>query len=131
MKKSILTLGILGVLTLGGSIIASASETTNTESTCGVGRNGTTYVQQLMNEGKSFEDAKKEILERNYSRVDAAVERGTITKERGEEIKAEMKANSNNCTTPGANKNNHPRYGLNKGLGNKGNCVINNSENSK
>lgn len=131
MKKSIITLGIVGVLTLGGGIIASASETTNTASTCGLGKNGTSYVQQLMNEGKSFEDAKKEILERNYSRVDAAVERGTITKERGEEIKAEMKANSDSCTTPGENKNNHSRYGLNKGLGNKGNCFVNNSENSK
>ena len=131
MKKSFITLGIVGALTLGGGIIASASETTNTESTCGAGRNGITYVQQLMNEGKSFEDAKKEMLERNYSRVDAAVEKGTITKERGEEIKAEMKANSDSCTTPGANKNNHPRYGLNKGFGNKGNCFMNNSKDSK
>lgn len=121
MKKSIITLSLIGVLTLGAGTLAFATDSTNENSKGNGNKNSGSCVQQLVSEGKTFEDAKQEMLTNKYSRVDAAVERGTITKERGEEIKAEMKANSDSCTTPGENKKNHPGYGLNKGLNNKGN----------
>jgi len=80
------------------------------------------------------------MLQEKYERVDAAVERETITAERGEEIKAEMAENSVTCDGTGMNKENKEGYGLNQGLGNgagqgrgagqgkgagRGNCINN------
>ncbi len=118
MKKSLLTLALAGVLTVGGTVMAFADE--NEVATGGYRQNGTTGVESLIDSGVSFEDAKTQNLERNYGRVDAAVERGTITLEEGQEIKDEMKANSDVCTTPGENQGTHEGYGLNQGLGGNG-----------
>lgn len=120
--KSLITLVLAGALTLGGTVFAFASDApvANTFNG-GYRQNGTTGVQSLIDEGKTFEEAKAEILEAKYARVDAAVERGTITAERGQEIKEEMKTNSDSCTTPGENQGTHEGYGLNKGLRGNGN----------
>lgn len=115
MKKSVLTLALAGILTIGGTVIAFADEAIETYQ-CRV--NGTTGVQSLMNEGLSFEEAKDQMLANKFERVDNAVERGTITAERGEEIKAEMEERSESCTTPGEYQENCEGYGLNQGGGN-------------
>lgn len=118
MKKSILTLAIAGVLTVGGTVLAFAD---NTEALGCFGKNGTTGVQYLMEEeGLTFEEAKTQKLEEKFQRVDAAVERGTVTAEEAVTIKAEMESNSAQCTTPGENKGTCDGYGLNQGLGGNG-----------
>lgn len=121
MKKSLIALAVAGMVTLGGGIAAFANDTSASTTQNKGSQNQTTCVQKYINEGKNFEDAKKLALDSKYARVDAAVEKGTITKERGEEIKAEMKANSDKCTTPGENKGTHKGYGLGKELNGKGN----------
>lgn len=110
--KSLLTLVVAGVLTLGGTVLAFAGEPVANALNCGFRQNGTTGVQSLIDQGKTFEEAKQEMLKVKYDRVDAAVEAGNITSERGEEIKAEMEENSVTCTTPGENRDSHERYGL-------------------
>lgn len=115
--KSLLTLALAGALTLGVSAFAFASEPVSNALKCGFRQNGTTGIQSLMDEGKTFEEAKAEMLEVKYDRVDAAVESGNITSERGQEIKDEMDANSQTCTTPGENRENCEGYGLGVGNG--------------
>lgn len=110
--KSLITLVVAGALTLGVSVFAFASEPVANALNCGFRQNGTTGVQNLIDQGKTFEEAKAEMLEVKYDRVDAAVESGNITAERGQEIKDEMKANSDSCTTPGENRGNSEGYGL-------------------
>lgn len=131
MKKVLMSLGLVGLLSVGVGVSAFAS--TNTTNG-GYRNNGTTGVESLMDEGKTFEQAKSEMLKNKYDRVDAAVERGTVTLEEGKKIKEEMKTNSDKCTTPGENRDSHERYGLNKGINGKGNCNGGNclsSENNK
>ncbi|SHH95457.1 hypothetical protein SAMN02745196_02052 [Clostridium collagenovorans DSM 3089] len=123
MKKYALILALAGAVTIGGTALTYASDApvpTNTECTNTSIAKNHKGINKLMKEGLSFEDAKQEILKYKFERVDAAVERGVITAERGEEIKAEMKANSDKCTTPEEFKNLHGGYGLNKGLKGKG-----------
>lgn len=116
MKKSLLTLALAGVLTIGATVLASADEVQV--------RNGNEEcsVQSLVDGGLTFEEAKAQSLEERFARVDNAVANGSITAERGEEIKAEMKAKSDTCTTPGENKGDCEGYGLNQGLGGNGAC---------
>lgn len=121
MKKSLIALAVAGMVTLGGGIAAFANDSSASAPQNKGSQNQTTCVQGYMSEGKTFEEAKKLALDSKYARVDAAVEKGTITKERGEEIKAEMKTNSDNCATPGENKGTHKGYGLGKDLNGKGN----------
>ncbi|WP_346885962.1 hypothetical protein [Clostridium sp. UBA4395] len=136
MKKSMIALALVGVITASGATMAFADENLG-----GAFRNnGATQVQSLVEEGKTLEDAKEIMLQEKYERVDAAVERGTITSERGEEIKAEMAENSTTCDGAGINRENKEGYGLNQGLGNgagqgrgagqgkgagRGNCINN------
>ncbi len=136
MKKSMIALALVGVITASGATMAFAEENLG-----GAFRNGgATQVQSLVEEGKILEDAKKIMLQEKYERVDAAVERGTITAERGEEIKAEMAENSATCDGNSMNRENKEGYGLNQGLGNgagqgrgagqgkgagRGNCINN------
>ncbi|AOR24827.1 DUF2680 domain-containing protein [Clostridium taeniosporum] len=114
MKKSILTLALVGILTVSGSVLAFADEMSTSKS------NKTAGVQALIDNGLSFEDAKNEMLNIKFERVDKAVENGNITAERGEEIKEEMRTRSESCTTPGENKINKSGYGLNKASNNSG-----------
>ncbi len=136
MKKSMLALALIGVITASGVTMAFADENLG-----GSFRNGgATQVQSLVEEGKTLEEAKKIMLQEKYERIDAAVERGTITSERGEEIKTEMAENSATCDGAGINRENKEGYGLNQGLGNgagegrgagqakgtgRGNCINN------
>jgi len=136
MKKSMIALALVGVITASGATMAFAEENLG-----GAFRNGgATQVQSLVEEGKTLEDAKKIMLQEKYERVDAAVERGTITAERGEKIKAEMAENSDTCDGTSMNRENKEGYGLNQGLGNgagqgrgagqgkgagRGNCINN------
>ena len=115
--KSLLTLAVAGVLTLGVSVFAFASEPVSNALNGCFRQNGTTGVKSLMDQGKSFEEAKAEMLEVKYDRVDASVESGNITAERGQEIKDEMTANSRNCTTPAENRDNCEGYELSGGNG--------------
>lgn len=121
MKKYALILALAGAITIGGSALTYASDaptvTENTNTSVVAKHKG---INKLISEGYSFEDAKQEMLKYKFEKVDAAVERGVITAERGEEIKAEMKANSDKCTTPEEFKATHGHYGLNKGLNGKG-----------
>ncbi|WP_252234546.1 hypothetical protein [Clostridium sp. ZS1] len=117
MKKSILTLVLVGVLTISGSVLAFADEISTTSD---YKSNGTTGVQTLMDKGLSFEEAKSEMLNVKFERVGKAVENGNITAERGEEIKEEMRTKSETCTTPGENKTNEQGAGLNKASNNSG-----------
>ena len=87
MKKSVLTLLLAGVLTIGGTVIAFAD---GIAPMLNCNQNRTTGVQGLMNDGLSFEEAKEEMLNVKLERVDTAVENGVITSERAEEIKNEM-----------------------------------------
>lgn len=123
MKKSILALTLAGALTLGGSILAFASDDAVTKSNDNSYKTtGVTRVQSLINEGKTFEEAKAEMLQVKFEKIDELVSKGTITKERGEEIKAQLKERSESCTTPGENKGeNKGGYGLQLGKdGSKG-----------
>lgn len=119
MKKSILTLALAGILTVGGTVMAFAEEL---EPMRGNRNNGTTGVQQLINDGATFEEAKAIKLEEKFERVDAAVENGTISAERAVEIKDEMEAKSAECTTPGERACDGEGYGLNQGLNGNGKC---------
>lgn len=130
MKKSMIALALVGVITVGGATMAFADENLG-----GAFRNGeTTKVQSLIEEGKTLEESREIMLQEKYERVDAAIERGTITTERGDEIKAEMTENSATCDGTGINRENKEGYGLNQGLGNgagqgkgvgRGNCKNN------
>ncbi|GAA0779139.1 hypothetical protein GCM10008908_37190 [Clostridium subterminale] len=112
MKKSMIALALVGVITVGGATMAFADENLG-----GAFRNGgTTKVQSLIEEGKTLEESREIMLQEKYERVDAAIERGTITTERGDEIKAEMTENSATCDGTGINKENKEGYGFNQGL---------------
>lgn len=119
MKKSVLTLLLAGVLTIGGTVVAFADDIAPI---LNCNQNGTTGVQSLMNDGLSFEEAKEQMLNVKLERVDTAVENGVITSERAEEIKNEMEVNSESCTTPGENRGTYEGYGLNQGTKGNGNC---------
>lgn len=119
MKKSILVLLLSGVLTVGGTLVAFADDISE-RFNCS--ENKTTGVQCLINEGMTVEEAKEEMLNRKFERVDKAAEEGTITSERAEEIKNRMKSNSEACTTPGEGRANGEGYGLNKETNCCGDC---------
>lgn len=120
MRKSILTLLLAGILTVGGTVVAFADDISQ-RFNCG--KNGTTGVQNLMDSGLTFEEAKEEMLNVKLERVDTAVENGVITSERGEEIKGEMESNSEACNIQGENRETNEGYGLNQGT--KGNRECN------
>lgn len=117
MKKKLFGLMLTGALLLGGAKVVSAAEFGNNT---GYRNNNTTGVQSLVDGGASLEEAKQTMLDSKFERIDAAVERGVITQERADEIKAEITERSANCTGSGKDKSERPRYGLNKGLGGNG-----------
>lgn len=119
MKKSVLTLLLAGILTIGGTVIAFADDISQGFN---CGQNGITGVQALMNGGLSFEEAKEEMLNLKLQKVDTAVENGIITSERGEEIKSEMESNLESCSAPGEKINSCEGYGLNQGIKGNGKC---------
>ena len=116
MKKSLLILTVAGMLTIGGSVLAFAEDSAtevNTNNNC------TSQVQNYMNSGLSFEEAKEKALGNKFERVDVAIERGTISAEEGAEIKEEMQVNSDNCEETNQNCNGSG-YGLNQGINGRG-----------
>lgn len=119
MKKSVLTLLLAGILTIGGTVVAFADDIAPI---LNCNQNGTKGVKSLMNDGLSFEEAKEKMLNVKLERVDTAVENGSITSERGEEIKSEMEFNSEACTIPGENRGTNEGYGLNQRAKGNGKC---------
>lgn len=117
MKKSVLVLGLVGILTVGGTVLAFADSATEEKGINGATQNKTTAIEALMETGVSFEDAKAKSLETKYQAVDKKVELGEITVEEGQEIKDTLKARTDACTTPGENRGSED-CGLNLGLGN-------------
>lgn len=119
MKKSFLVLTLVGILTVGGSVMAFADDTkVNSEN-----NNAKTKIETLMEEGASFEEAKSTMLKSKLERVDEALKNRTITQERADEIKTEITERVGNCTTPGENKGEKPKYGLNKNMKQNGNGI--------
>ncbi|MHC1684452.1 MAG: hypothetical protein AB6733_16070 [Clostridiaceae bacterium] len=62
---------------------------------------GKTMYEIAKEKGLSEEDFKAALLEERYKTIDDAVEKGTITKEKGEEYKTQIKNNIDNCTLDG------------------------------
>ena len=70
---------------------------------------GKTGYDLVVEKGMSEEEFKASLTEEKTKAIDAAVAEGTITKEEGENIKANLKTNMENCTG---------NYGENKRQGN-------------
>lgn len=120
MKKTILTLALAGILTVGGTVLAFADEATSTAGRRGCA-DGVTKVQELIDNGVSFEDAKLQMMDEKIAKIDEAVKNGTMTEEKANELKAQLKERTESCTTPGENRNNGEGgmgLGLGKGNGN-------------
>ncbi|MEG0371820.1 MAG: hypothetical protein RR515_01715 [Clostridium sp.] len=107
MKKSIISLGAIGVLSLGifgfsALPNAYAAENLTPKTSCSMKSSGN--VMSLMEEGLSFEDAKKKNIEIKFSNIDKSVKNGSLTPEKAAELKKQIQEKSKNCTTPGQNK---------------------------
>ncbi|GIM27402.1 hypothetical protein CPJCM30710_00680 [Clostridium polyendosporum] len=132
MKKSLIALAMAGVLAIGTGIVAFASESDSGSAPFGFRTKGTTGVQYEMSQGKTFEEAKSAMLQKKYEYIDKAVADGKITKERGEELKAQMKENSDACTEPGSMRGKGNGLGLGGGRGmGFGQCNGLDTQNSK
>ncbi len=73
---------------------------------------GKTPYNLAAEKGMSQDQLKTALLEEKSKAIDAAVEKGTITKEEGEKIKANLNTNMQNCTG-----NFDQRQGLGQGQG--------------
>ncbi|KMT20984.1 hypothetical protein [Clostridium cylindrosporum] len=118
MKKLILSLGAVGILSLGifnmgGFQSASASVADNAPKTASYGNCG--GVKSYIDQGLSFEEAKKKMLDVKFANIDKSVKEGTMTKQQGDYLKAKIKERSSTCTTPGQNKG--KGMGLGQGMG--------------
>lgn len=91
---------------------------------------GKTIYDILKEKGVTDEEIKTYMLNERIKSIDLAVSQGTITKERGEDMKANIKENSLNCT-PGSG--NGGMKGQNQGNGIRGrgnhNMYFNNTAN--
>lgn len=59
---------------------------------------GKTFHDLAVEKGMTQDDLKASLLEERTKAIDAAVSKGTVTKEEGENIKANLNANMENCT---------------------------------
>lgn len=120
MKKTILTLALAGVLTIGGTVLAFANESVETG---GIREaNKVTKVQELVNSGMSVEDAKSQMMNEKFDRIDEAVINGDMTEEDGNALMARIKERSEICTAFGEGKIDGEGLGLEICKGNgKGN----------
>lgn len=73
---------------------------------------GKTPYELATEKGMSQEQLKTSLLEEKTKAIDAAVSKGTITKEEGESLKAKLNTNMQNCTG-----NFGQRQGLGQGKG--------------
>lgn len=159
-KKLIIALTMTIAVGLGVTAYASTQSTNSTYQRAGLGRvtamRGYDYVEAILknklgmndkeitdglNSGKTMYDLAKEkgmteeqfktaLLEEKNKAIDKAVADGKITKEEGENLKAIVKNNVDNCTgTPGQGQG-RGRDGqmMRNGAKGTGNCYINNSE---
>lgn len=90
-KKSIISLLLVGVLTIGGSVFAYAS------SNQGNGGSGATYVQKLVNDGLTLEEARATALNTKLEKIDAQVQNGALSQEEGNSLKDTIQTNYENC----------------------------------
>ena len=81
---------------------------------------GKTMYEIAKEKGMSEEDFKAAVLEEKYKAIDEAVSKGTITKEQGEEYKAQIKNNIDNCSLDGSGMKGD--RGKMMGRGQRGNC---------
>jgi len=92
-----------------------------TEITNGL-NSGKTGYDLVVEKGMSEEEFKASLTEEKTKAIDAAVAEGTITKEEGENIKANLKTNMENCTgNYGENKRQGNGEGKRQGGGMRGN----------
>ncbi len=83
---------------------------------------GKTPYELASENGMTQEDLKASLTEEKVKAIDAAVAKGTITKEEGETIKANLKANMENCTGNfGQNNRQGNGQGKRQGCGMMGN----------
>ena len=83
---------------------------------------GKTPYDLASEKGMTQEELKASLTEEKVKAIDAAVAKGTITKEDGETIKANLKANMENCTGNfGQNKRQGNGQGKRQGCGMTGN----------
>lgn len=87
MKKSILSIAIAGVITVGLSISAFASDSPSEVSTNNNAKTKITCIEKFMNEGKTFEEAKEATLNQKFTNIDNAVTEGRLTTEAAAEKK--------------------------------------------
>lgn len=113
MKKSIITVCLAGVLTLGLSVAAFASDSPTPQSNSKFKENKVSCVQKLMNDGKTFDEAKQEMLQKASAKIDDAVKNGKMTADEATKIKDDMKAKSDACTSPDQFKGLHEKNKLN------------------
>jgi hypothetical protein len=62
---------------------------------------GKTLYDLAKDKGMTLEQYKDAVYEEKAKAIDAAVSKGTITKQQGEDLKAALKSNIDNCTAPG------------------------------
>lgn len=83
---------------------------------------GKTGYDLVVEKGMSEEEFKASLTEEKTKAIDGAVAEGTITKEEGENIKANLKTNMENCTESyGENKRQGNSEGKRQGGGMRGN----------
>lgn len=94
MRKSILTLMIAGILTIGGSVIAFAS----TSDIRNISRiKGDKQIQILVESGMSLEDAKAQVIAAGTANIDTKVANGEITIDEAERAKTKFTEKIENC----------------------------------
>jgi ribosomal protein S20 len=75
---------------------------------------GKTLYDLAEEKGMSQDQIKSSMLDERYKAIDEAVNKGTITREEGEKLKAVLKANIENCTL---NFGQRQGYGMGQGSG--------------
>ncbi|WP_234124212.1 hypothetical protein [Clostridium hydrogenum] len=86
---------------------------------------GKTMYDLAKGKGMSIEEFRKALIEEKSKAIDSAVEKGSVTKEQGESLKANINTNINNCdgTSGSVRRGNGQMSGGNHRGG--ANCYIN------
>lgn len=90
---------------------------------------GKTLNSLAKEKGITDDEIKKSLLEEKIKIIDAAVAKGSLTKEQGDASKARIKENIANCTTPGQMSGR--MVGGNRGRGMQNGGCLNNSNPAK